>query len=477
MARRLSARAVGTLAAALLVTLGCGGSPDELDAAAPDAGADGGPGGPPITNLTAVQSPDNVLAYTVEFESPVAGRPELTVACAGVEPWTLAGEVEDTRHEVFVTGLVAETSCTFTAALADPTAAAPASLEVEVAPLPAYLPEVEVIVADDGAALEGWTLFNLSNGREGYAYTVALVDLAGRYRWYYQYPGAWHGADSPVLRFGRGVLVGGRGIPITEIGWDGRQVWSGPTGHHEVRPSREPGRVYYLTDEAPCNGQTHGAGGIVEWDYEAGEEVWRWFMCEHYTPPADVADWSHLNTVVHTLDGEGLIISSRNQNALMRVDRASGTIEWTMGFGGRVEDGFGGDFEMSEADRFYQQHDPQVLEDGHLVLFDNGHPTERPYSRAIEIEYTHDPSGTSTASVVWEYRHDPDLYTPIWGDADRLENGNTLVTFGRSDAIDRTRVVEVTAAGEVAWEIAVPLYWGIYRSDRVTDVPRGFVRE
>src|SRR5690606_9889212 len=136
---------------------------------------------------------------------------------------------------------------------------------------------------------------NLSNGRDGYAYTVALIDLEGRIRWYYQYPDRWQGADSPVLRFGSGVLVGGRGIPATEVSWDGRQIWVGPLGHHDVRPSLEPNRVYILKDERACNGQEHGAAGILEWDYVAAEETWHWYMCDHYTPIADVPDWSHVN--------------------------------------------------------------------------------------------------------------------------------------------------------------------------------------
>ena len=35
-----------------------------------------------------------------------------------------------------------------------------------------------------------------------------------------------------------------------------------------------------------------------------------------------------------------------------------------------------------------------------------------------------------TAEVIWEYRHEPDVFAETWGDADRLPNGNTLVAFG-----------------------------------------------
>ena len=474
--KRFSLPAPPLVVAALVTIAGCDGSssndpPDGSVTSRPDANL------PPITGLTAVESPDDVLAYTVDFSSPLPGKAQLDVNCQGLDPWTIRGQTDATDHEIFLMGLAPETTCTLTASLAGSTEVAPASIDIDVAALPGYLPDVSVEVAGTDAVQDGWTLINLSKDAGDLAYTVALIDIQGRYRWYYQYPDAWRGADSPVMRFGSGVLVGGRGIPLTEVSWDGHQVWTGPTGHHDMRPSLEPNRVYYLTDEASCNGQMHGAGGIVEWDYQASSETWHWYLCNHYDPPADVADWSHLNTIAHTNDDGVLLVSSRNQNSIFFVDRASGDIQWTMGYAGRVEDGFHGDFEMADADRFLGQHDPEVLPNGNILMYDNGRDPARPYSRALEIAYTYDSSGTSTAHMVWEYRHDPDLFTPVWGDADRLDNGNTLVTFGRADGHDVTHVVEVTHDGEVVWEITLPLHWGTYRSDRITDLPLGFVRE
>jgi hypothetical protein len=467
---------VATLPVTLTIALGCGGSPSAADGSVRTIDA-GHHEGSPIIGLTAVQSPDNVLAYTVEFTSPVAGKPRLDVVCEGLDPWSIEGEADATDHEVFVMGLAPNISCTLTASLAGNADVAPAAIEIDVASLPDFLPAPSVAVAATGAAQDGWTLINLGKDSGSISYTVALIDMEGRYRWYYQYPGAWRGADSPVTRFGSGVLVGGRGIPITEVSWDGRQVWSGPTGHHEVRPSLVPGRVYYLTDEAPCNGQMNGAGGIVEWDYRTSSESWHWYLCNHYDPPVDVPDWSHLNTIAHTHDDGTLLVSSRNQNAIFWVDRESGDILWTMGYAGRISDGFNGDFEMAEEDRFIGQHDPEVLPNGNILMYDNGDDSTRPYSRALEIAYTYDPSGVSSAHMVWEYRHHPDLFTPVWGSADRLDNGNTLVTFGRADGVDVTHIVEVTHDKEVVWELTLPLHWGTYRSERVIELPRGFVRE
>lgn len=80
--------------------------------------------------------------------------------------------------------------------------------------------------------------------------------------------------------------------------------------------------------------------------------------------------------------------------------------------------------------------------------------------------------------MVWEYAPPADLFAPIWGDADRLPNGNTLITFGRRGPDVGSHLVEVDPGGGGAlWQLRFPDGWGVYRADRVIDPPVGFVRE
>ena len=58
-------------------------------------------------------------------------------------------------------------------------------------------------------------------------------------------------------------------------------------------------------------------------------------------------------------------------------------------------------------------------------------------------------------------------YSAFWGDADRLLNGNVLVTGAIRTATEGSRVFEVTPAGQIVWENRVA------RKQRV--VPRGTV--
>ena len=76
-----------------------------------------------------------------------------------------------------------------------------------------------------------------------------------------------------------------------------------------------------------------------------------------------------------------------------------------------------------------------------------------------------------TATMVWQYRHDPSLYSPFAGSAQRLVNGNTFVAFGVKPV-----VVEVRPDGTVVWEGRVsnngaPVPF-IYRAMRVASLYR-----
>lgn len=78
--------------------------------------------------------------------------------------------------------------------------------------------------------------------------------------------------------------------------------------------------------------------------------------------------------------------------------------------------------------------------------------------------------------VAWSWYPDPPIFCEIWGDADRLENGNTLITFGRREDLE-SHLVEVTPEGERAWELVTPPSWGWYRADRIDPLPGGYVVE
>lgn len=110
--------------------------------------------------------------------------------------------------------------------------------------------------------------------------------------------------------------------------------------------------------------------------------------------------------------------------------------------------------EDDEYQTLYEQHNPMYLEG------ENSTPTiliaDSENDRVVEYSRVGGPPGEGDWERTWTLTGN--LNWPR--DADRLPNGNTLVT----DTMNH-RVIEVTPAGEVVWEMHAP--WATYDAERV----------
>lgn len=101
-------------------------------------------------------------------------------------------------------------------------------------------------------------------------------------------------------------------------------------------------------------------------------------------------------------------------------------------------------------DGWVTQHQPTVLENGNMLVFDNNgnRAYEGAYGRSRVQEF--DPV---SGAVQWEYKGNPDagFYSNTCGSCQRLPNGNTLITES-----DNGRAFEVTETGEIVWEYLNP---------------------
>ena len=124
------------------------------------------------------------------------------------------------------------------------------------------------------------------------------------------------------------------------------------------------------------------------------------------------------------------LISFRDVSIVLLVSRATGAIIWS----------YGGDWVLN------QQHDPTLLPDGHVLLFDDGQYRQNAVSASRLLEI--DPLSNQ---VVWSYSGygtaGSSFYSPITGGAQRLPNGNTLATLGT-----KGQLMEVTPDKSVVWD-------------------------
>jgi hypothetical protein len=105
-------------------------------------------------------------------------------------------------------------------------------------------------------------------------------------------------------------------------------------------------------------------------------------------------------------------------------------------------------------------HEPVLLENGRLLLFDNAGWTRGSgeLSRALELDPV-------TQELKWSYTGPPDFHSTICGLVQRLPNGNTLITVSTEG-----RVVEVTPAGRVVWEFLNPYSTVVQGQERVATI-------
>ncbi|MFT7487020.1 MAG: outer membrane protein assembly factor BamB, partial [Candidatus Paceibacteria bacterium] len=117
-----------------------------------------------------------------------------------------------------------------------------------------------------------------------------------------------------------------------------------------------------------------------------------------------------------------VLVSMRHQDAVIIFHWETGELIWSWGRG-----------------EIYGPHDATVLDNGHLLIFDNG--LGRGWSRVVEVD-------PNSGQIVWQYRGTPpeSFYSASRGSNQRLPNGNTLIA--QSDA---ARAFEITPDGKPVW--------------------------
>jgi hypothetical protein len=247
---------------------------------------------------------------------------------------------------------------------------------------------------------------------------------------------------------------------------------------------------------------------IIEVTWE-GEIVWEWLCSDHFDelgfseeaknaisrvgakrPSSDrPTDWMHINCATYIgpnkwydagderFHPDNIIWDSRRSNIIAIIERKEGKVVWKVG----------PDYSASPALRKLGQmigpHHAHMIPkglpgEGNVLIYDNGGTggygasnAKRDHSRVIEFNPV-------TLEKVWEYsaitaglrRHDNyKFYSPYISSAQRLPNGNTLITEGADG-----RIFEVTPECTIVWEYVCPIFgvkdrnWNkVYRAYRV----------
>ena len=201
--------------------------------------------------------------------------------------------------------------------------------------------------------------------------------------------------------------------------------------------------------------------------------AWTWSTFDHLDinrAPLGYPDWTHSNAVVYSPDDGNLLLSSRHQNWVLKIDysngQGTGNIIWRLGYQGDFTLQGGTD----PTDWFYAQHGPSFATTNttgkfRMVLMDNGNDRVFPsnvncgvgtappclYSTAPLLEID---ENAMTATIISSYK--PGEYSFWGGNAEQLANGNIEGDFNAGAHGQLTDIYEVTPdnAHQTVWHLS-----------------------
>ena len=411
-------------------------------------------------------------------------------------------------------------------------ATASSPLVFVTAPLPSDFPPSMLLKNEPDKMEPGFTLFRILNQNDNQAY-VTIIDNSADVVWYGAVP-----TTSDVRQLTNGDLFIPLTSTFTEVNLLGQTVRTWPVPNnlainlHDGVPTPQ-GTILYLNDAsrvltnfptsdtdptAPTQTTSVLYNRVVEISVTNSSLLNLWSPIDVLDPRRltyltfDIHsalgwDIEHANAVIEDPRDNTLIVSMRQQNAVIKFYRDTGQLKWILG----PHENWGPEFQQylltpvgSPFEWQYGQHAPTITPQGTLLVYDDGNyramPFDPPvantnnYSRAVEYQINEQ---TMEVSQVWDYGRTnagDRIFTDRVGNADWLpKTRNVLIDFGyvidvngappspTAPAASELRIQEVThdPVPEVVFDLVFfdfsnssPNYRGCfaYRCHRIADL-------
>ncbi|MCA9773080.1 MAG: aryl-sulfate sulfotransferase, partial [Myxococcales bacterium] len=433
-----------------------------------------------LSGAPALETGIQAVSFTPSEAIPLAGilhvetdeSTVVTVSVAGpnglrdLPPTAERGATPALAHEVLVAGLRADTRYDLFVTARDPgngAVAVEVCVNYTTPPLPAVVPTPRVLVRDPDRMAPGYTLFSLAGSAVNNLGLILIVDDEGQVVWYRYGTNLTFLDDVRQRANGNLLFVGsGLGCPgeplgshaavevdlLGEVQWEVRDCDLGvPVLHHEIYEKAD-GNFLTLSAELRKIGVERLVGDVLVEFTPAGEVVNEisthdLFPIGRRPKPYELLfgfwlgefglgalDWTHGNAIIEDPRDGTYIASFRNLDITAKIT-PEGALRWVLAADNP-------DTEADDALPFLtligdgsvpsHQHAPQLLPNGHLLIYDNGVATVT--TRVVEYEIDED---AMTARQVWEWvdpDYDPPLFGLFVGDADMTDAGTVLVCDG-----------------------------------------------
>lgn len=315
-----------------------------------------------------------------------------------------------------------------------------------------------VTIHDKAKAWEGLNLVV-----SGHAPEALLTDMSGQvlHKWRCEFSRAMPKHDSAPYNLNRtfwrrayllpngDLLAVFERIGLIRIDKDSKLVWAlDNRAHHDIDVDKD-GNIYVL-----C-----GKGHIVK-DYNPNQPIWEDYIVVLDSDGNEMKRVSILEALLNS-DFSPVLGRAKPKGDILH----SNTVELIRGRKGTRSDPLRNGtvltsvreldlvgavdleeekFYWAESDLWHRQHEPTLLDNGNMLVFDNMHT--KTLSAVIEFEPV-------SREVVWSYvgGQDGEFFSGTCGSQQRLPNGNTLIV-----ETDRGHAFEVTPDKTIVWEYVSP---------------------
>lgn len=367
-------------------------------------------------------------------------------------------ETAGTEHCVPIYGLYSgeETQVTLIARYTDGSTEQK-TLSVTGGQLPAGFSPIGVVSADAGKMAEGWTFIAAANV-QGYLYAV---DESGAVRWLLGVRGLGAPSRMVLLENGHLLLAGEKNLKnyvkfnLQEMDLLGRiyHEYLIDNYHHGMAEGPDGNIIALVGHYADGNEDT-----LCEIDRNTGEILRYWDMDYYFDVDnknengvhiADVNyngtdDWLHTNALDYSAEHNSVIISGRQQDAVIELSLDTGEINWVLtdpddAWPGYLE----GKLLTPQGDEFewqYGNHCCSYLPNGDILLFDNGDYRSKAaegivdaategYSRAVVYRIDRE---NMTVQQIWQFGKElgPETLAAYVSGAYYLGEDDYLINFG-----------------------------------------------
>ena len=372
-------------------------------------------------------------------------------------------------------------------------------------PLPVDFQDYTLEVSKPEKMANGVTLFTAIT--ESYS---AILDNNAQVRGYIPNKRISHGTSMIILKNGNILSTGDeyKQIPynmatLFEYNWLGKifRIYDIPNAAHHCLEELPNGDILAVSNHKDMFITGTREDTVIVIDRESGavkktydfrtivdetREPYHHFKPDIINVPNQ--DWMHANSAVYDEARNAIITSSPTQSMVISIDADTSGINWILG----PHDGYNdelGQFLLSPVGDGFEwhwcQHDPTILDSDdpniiNIMLFDNGQnksfyeetavDAKDNYSRAVIYRIN---LIDRTVEQLWQYGKErgSECYSTYLGSA-RMLDENVLICFGGmlrkdgipvddltesiiGDLVTISRVAEVTADGEVVYEVSV----------------------